>query len=104
MARQELGVKRLTAQHIEQIKRYLRNEVDVYADYLNGSVYSYYNDEFGVGCGGFYGDDHDKSGLLESAISDITGTLLQKMKSHHHKLKAQIVSKVPLQYRQPLPI
>jgi hypothetical protein len=57
-----------------------------------------------VGCGGFYGDDHDKSGLLESAISDITGTLLQKMKSHHHKLKAQIVSKVPLQYRQPLPI
>jgi hypothetical protein len=103
-ARQELGVKRLTAQHNEQIKTYLRNEVDVYSEYLSGSVYQYYNDEFSIGCGGFYGYDHDKSGLLESAASEITWKLQQKMRAHHQKLKAQIAHKVPLQYRQPLPI
>ena len=103
-ARQELGVKRLTAQHIERIEGMLKFEVELYSNYLSGSVYFYRNDELDVSCGGFFGYDHDKSGLIESAVSDISWVLRQKLKTHHHILKSQITHRVPLHYRQPLPI
>ncbi|WP_133621433.1 hypothetical protein [Hydromonas duriensis] len=102
-ARQELGVKRLTARHIERIELMLKNEVELYSNYLNGSVYCYHSDELDVSSGGFFGYDHDESGLVESAISDISWVLRQKLKSHHQKLKSQITHKVPLHHRVPLP-
>lgn len=50
---------------------FIKSEVAVYNDYLQGNVYGYIlNDENGDqldSCWGFYGYDHDKNGLFETA-------------------------------------
>jgi hypothetical protein len=70
----------LTKGRINKIVEYLRAEVEVYDDYLTGSVYGYkVEDEHGNeidSCWGFYGYDHKKSGLLEAA---------KDAADHHHK-------------------
>lgn len=71
--RKEWGWKQLSAKRIKKIEDILRSEVDVYDDYLRGNVYGYKiespeGDELEDGSvWGFYGYDHEKSGLLESA-------------------------------------
>jgi hypothetical protein len=103
-ARQELGVKRLTQAHIEQIKTRLKAEVSVYDDYLSGSTYSYYSDTLGISCGGFFGYNHEKSGLIEHATSDCLWHVKRLLKNHFDKLKAQIKHRVPLYQRASLAI
>lgn len=61
----------------EAVKRLIA-EVATYDDYLTGSVYRYTvidEDNEIDSCGGYYGDDHEKSGLLESARMNIEGEL-----------------------------
>ena len=55
---------------IERAEKYLRNEVSLYDDYLQGNVYGFRvvdGDKEIDSCWGFYGDDHSLSGLLEAA-------------------------------------
>jgi len=51
--------------------RVLESEVKTYDNYIRGNCYSYTltddNDEILDSCSGFYGHDHEASGLLESA-------------------------------------
>lgn len=58
--------------HIEET---LRAEVEEYDQYLTGAVYCYRVigklGEVVHSCGGFFGYDHEKSGLLESAKGEI---------------------------------
>jgi len=71
---------------IDDVANVLQREVEVYQMYLEGAVYEYtmytkklcatcgaVHRKTGDSCGGFYGDDHKESGLLESAgITDLT--------------------------------
>ncbi len=71
--RKEYGWKVITKQRIAQIEKYLKSEVETQTHYVSGSVY-YYAIENEAGediedgsCGGFYGYDHESSGLMEFA-------------------------------------
>ena len=74
-AKKELNFKILTSARIETIKEYLKNEVSVFDSYISGDCYC-----FGIinpagetidTCGGFYGSDFEKNGLLTIAKENI---------------------------------
>lgn len=74
----EYGWKRLTEGRKEKLRGYLRNEVEIYSAFLEGSVYWYGVEakegnriEFDDSCGEFYGGDFEGNGLLETARNDI---------------------------------
>jgi hypothetical protein len=74
-ARKEWGWDRLTNSRRSDIYKWMEGEVETYSDFANGNVY-YYNIDNSNGdhvgsCGGFYGYDHDASGLLEYAQNAI---------------------------------
>jgi len=73
--RNEFNVKRISKKLEEKVKEILRNEVEIYNDYLMGNVYCYNvinkDGEIIDSCGGFYGHDFETNGLLEFAKSAI---------------------------------
>jgi len=73
--RNEFNVKRISKKLEEKVKEILRNEVKIYNDYLMGNIYCYNvinkDGEIIDNCGGFYGNDFETNGLLESAKSMI---------------------------------
>lgn len=85
-----------------------KNNVELYNDYLSGSVYGYQvEDQEGDdldSCFGFYGYEHKKSGLLEYAENAIDCHIEQTKKDHFALLKKWIKNKVPLMYREPLTV
>lgn len=78
------------------------NALDLFSAYAWGDVYGYNVEENGDSCWGFYGDDHEKSGLLEEARSNIDCYLEAKKKERENKLKTLISNKVPLTKREEL--
>jgi hypothetical protein len=73
--REEYSLKRVSPKAKEKARKILIDELETYGSYLNGDVYSYtVKDENGEefnSCCGFFGDDHEKSGLMESAKNAI---------------------------------
>jgi len=69
-AKKEWGWKRLTKARREKLEEHLRLEVKTYDQFLTGSVYGYQivdeDDEVLDSCWGFFGYDHEKSGLMEN--------------------------------------
>lgn len=65
-----------------------------------GDVYGYNIEELEDSCRGFYGDDFERSGLLEAARGIIDYRIEQKWKSRLAKLKDLIKNSVPLFKRQ----
>jgi hypothetical protein len=67
--RNEYGVKRITKKVLEKVESVLKSEIDVYGDYLNGSVYGYVlKDDKGEevdSCWGFYGYDFKNNGMMD---------------------------------------
>lgn len=61
-----------------------------------GDVYSFYIEEIEDSCSGFYGDDHEKSGLLSEAKAGIDYYIEKKRKEKINKLKTLIFKQVPL--------
>ena len=102
--RKEYGIKYVTKKWQEKIRQYLINEVQTYDQYLRGEVYCYNIEDTVDSCGGFYGYDHKKSGLLEYARSAIDYEIKDRKAKHAEQLKQWIKAKVPLQYRTPLQI
>lgn len=100
---QEWGNKKFTKGVKEKAIACLEAELKVYDDYVCGDVYGYRiidsEGEEVDSCWGYYGYDHEKSGLLEDARGSINAEIKYKLKNHLEKLKKQILSKVPLQYR-----
>ena len=98
-AQEEYG--ELTEELATRIEKYLRNEVEIYNQYLSGQVYGYriYRDKQEIdSCYGFYGEDdamNEAKGVMQHCISE-------DKRFHFLKLKSWIFNKVPLQYRQPL--
>lgn len=104
----EWGNKKFTKTVEERAIACLEAELETYDDYVCGNVYGYeifdsegdfVNREYG-----YYGYDHEKSGLLESARDSIDSEIKHKSKTHMDYLKKQILSKVPLQYRVQLSV
>ena len=76
--KKEYGWKKLTSARRRQIQQYLEGEVETYDHYLTGSVYGYnitagedVENDCDDSCWGFFGYDHEKSGLLEYARNAI---------------------------------
>jgi len=73
--KKEFGWKKLTAERIEKIKSYLKDEVQAYDHYLQGNIYGYSvkNDEGEEldSSWGYYGYNHEKNGLMDDAESFI---------------------------------
>ena len=108
--REEFGVQRISKKLADRVYTYLEGELETYDDYLRGNVYGYKAEhpERGHidGCYGFYGYDHEKSGLLAEAESMIEYDIRERetgykeaCRSHFNKLKQLIKNRVPLHYR-----
>lgn len=68
--KKEYGCKRISNKLKKKLEEMLLSEVNIYDEYLTGSVYGYIlyeNEEEVDRCWGFYGFDHNKSGLLDNA-------------------------------------
>jgi len=65
--RKEYGWKVITKKREETVKGYLLGEVETYDQYLTGDVYGFSIEGLEDSCWGFFGSDHEKSGLLEHA-------------------------------------
>lgn len=69
----------------EELEGFLRSEVETYAQYVTGEVYGYQiygsDGEELDSCWGYFGSDHEKSGLLESARSEIDYDIQHKLKT-----------------------
>lgn len=104
--REEYSVKRISKKLKEEIRIRLDCELETYDNYLRGSVYGYQiehpeRDELDS-CWGFYGWDHEKSGLLTDAESSVEWDIKDReeeyqkeRRAHINKLKNLIKNRVP---------
>jgi hypothetical protein len=72
---------------------------DLWTSWAWGDVYGFEIEEMDS-CGGFYGDDHEKSGLLEHAREEIDATIKHNRKTKQSKLKTLVKNRVPLAKRE----
>jgi hypothetical protein len=104
--RSEYNVKYITKKIREKVISCLENEVEVYDNYLSGSVYGYITiDQDGEtidSCFGFFGNDTKY--MIDCAKESIDYHIKRSRKKHYDKLKQQIKSNVPLDYRTSLVI
>lgn len=102
-ARKWFGWKRITKAREAKIEKYLKSDVATYDQYLTGEIYGYIvNDEDGEeidSCWGFFGYDHEKSGLLEQARDQIDWHINDQLKKKFEHVKIMIKNHVPLEYR-----
>lgn len=91
------GLKELTIETME-------SGAELFGHWAWGDVYSFITeDENGDildSCSGFYGDDYNKSGLMEEAKSTIDYYLKKKQKDRFNRLKELIKANVPYYKRQ----
>jgi len=84
-AREEYSWKVLNKARIEKLYEYLRSEIETYDAYLTGNVYRYTielpNGEEDDSCGGYYGFDHEKSGLMEAAKNAVDCAITHRLKT-----------------------
>jgi hypothetical protein len=103
--RRNWNIKRITREKLEQAKRILMSEVEVYSAYLSGDVYGYTiispDGEELDSCWGFYNVD-DTNYAEEEAKSRIDCIIKSDLEKHTEHLKVWIKNKIPLIYRKPL--
>jgi hypothetical protein len=75
---------------------FLSSTADLYGHWAFGDVYGYNVEEINDSCYGFYGYDHEKSGLLENAKNGIDCHLERVKKERFAKIKQLIRAKVSL--------
>ena len=72
--KKEFNKKRISKELTKKVKQYLIHELETYDDYITGNAYGYSvikDNKILDSCSGYYGFDHEKSGLLEQAKSFI---------------------------------
>lgn len=77
----------------------LEGACELYGFWAFGDVYGYVIPEIEESCWGFYGDDHNKSGLLEYAKNAIDCHIKYERRKRLNKLKELIKNHVPLTIR-----
>ena len=84
-AREEYSWKVLNKARIAKLKEYLEGEIETYDAYLTGNVYRYTivlpDGEEDDSCGGYYGFDHEKSGLMEAAKNAVDCAITHRLKT-----------------------
>ena len=98
--REECGRKYITRRLLGYVTKYLVQEIGTYDQYLRGDVYGYSIKDIGDSCWGFYGYDHDKSGLLGYAKGAIDYYITSITKKRCVRLKELIANRVPLNNRE----
>lgn len=98
--RKEYSVKRITAKLRAQVLACLANEVKIFSQAASGEVFGWLvedvdEDHIGM-CGGYYGYDHEESGLLDDARSSIDCHIASLRKANIQRLKDMIRNRVPL--------
>lgn len=89
----------------ENIQKQLKYAVKLFGYWSWGDVFGYVvekvekTDSVVGSCWGFYGDDLEESGLLESARSAIDYHIQSELKEKLSQTKTYIINKVPLIYR-----
>jgi hypothetical protein len=83
-------------------EKQLSSTADLYGYWAFGDVYGYNVEEINDSCYGFYGDDHEENGLLESAKNGIDCHLERVKKERFAKIKQLIKAKVSLVLRPKL--
>lgn len=84
----------------ERIEQSLKSDAELYGNWAFGNCYGYTIEEIDeAGCWGFYGYNHEESGLLDAAKSDIDYHIEQARKAHTKQVKTWIRNRVPYQYR-----
>lgn len=78
----------------------LEGNVNLFGYWAWGDVYSFYIEYLDDSCGGFFGDNHEESGLLEMAKGEIDAHINSIRKQKISKLKALIKANVPLIFRE----
>lgn len=77
----------------------LQSSADLYQSWAFGDCYGYQVESIDESCWGFYGSDHEKSGLLEYAKNAIDCEIERQRKQHQEHVKTMIKNHVPLMYR-----
>lgn len=84
-ARKEFGWKVINKARVTKLREIMLAEVSIYDDYLTGAVYGFQNvnpeGEEVDSCYGFYGSDHEVSGLLEAARDNIDWQIKNTLKT-----------------------
>lgn len=90
-----------TGLRTKDVQRHLERAAELYGDWAWGDVYGYIVDaeDYNDSCWGFYGDDHEKNGLLDMARGDIDAYFEHLLRTNISKRKEQIKHRVPLHYR-----
>lgn len=92
-AREIWGWKVLTQKRLNSIEGYLKGEITTYDHFLTGSVYGYTvkkDDEEFDSCWGFFGSDHEKSGLMEYAKNAIDCEVKEELKKHGEQQELEL--------------
>jgi hypothetical protein len=84
VARERLGVKRISSKMRERITNWLLNEVEEVEQYLQGDVYSFTitnveNDEVIDTCNGFYGSNFWTNGMWDNIDKEIVESLIDEL-------------------------
>lgn len=89
--RSEYGWKKITKARKAKVEEYLRAEVETYDQYLRGEIYGYkVTDSNGTeidSCGGYYGNNHEQSGLLKDARNVVDCERVGRYQAHARKVK-----------------
>jgi len=82
--KKEYGWKHMINSRQEKIEQHLKYEVEVYDQFLRGDIYGYrIEDADGIetdSCWGYFGSDHEKSGLLENVRNVIDWDIQHKIR------------------------
>ena len=100
--RAEYHVQRISAKREQSVLERLRHTLQLLEHWANGDVYAWEIpalDEYG---GGFYGWDHDASGLVEYATDAINTHLRQQRQKRYACLNQLLRGHVPLHLRPAL--
>lgn len=99
--RKEYNCRHITQRIIDRVRSRLHQEVETYSKYLSGDVVGFTvegEDDYTDSCWGFYSTED----ALDEAKVGIDYHIKSKIKEHIKRLKQQIRSKVPFQYRSSL--
>lgn len=106
-ARKEYGWKAITKKREQQIRDMLEGEVETYDQYLTGNVYGFeiidMEHEGLDSCWGYFGYDHEASGLLDEARSNIDWHIKEEREKWLEQVKTWVKNRVPLSHRKPAP-
>lgn len=91
----EIGVAKIS-------DRQLESERTLYENWAFGNTYGYEIEDFKDSCWGFYGEDHQESGLKDCAMDFINCHIDSERKNNIKQLKQWLKNKVPLMYRKTL--